>query len=130
MNAKHTSILWQQQNLISGYDKMLVWSDIFVINCRWGKISLWLSAWSDVHDKLSHDDMSWPYLSKLLSDSSLDYECFTSAKVTVSVEEQLCIGISVITKLYLQLYITYQLCVSAISDLASIRLDTIIRETI
>jgi len=74
--------------------------------------------------------MSWPYLSKLLSDSSLDYECFTSAKVTVSVEEQLCIGISVITKLYLQLYITYQLCVSAISDLASIRLDTIIRETI
>jgi len=30
----------------------------------------------------------------------------------------------------LQLYITYQLHVSAISDLAIIRLDTIIRETI
>jgi len=128
MNAKHTSILWQQQNLISGYDKML-WSDAFFINCRWGKMSLGLSAWSNVHDKLSHDDMSWPHLWKLLSDSTLDYECFTSAKVTVSIEEQLCIGMSVITKLYLQLYITYHLRVLAVSDLAIIRLDTIIRET-
>ena len=34
------------------------------------------------------------------------------------------------TQLYLQLYITYQLHVSAISDLAVIKLDIIIRETI
>jgi len=38
--------------------------------------------------------------------------------------------IAVITQLYVQLYIMYQLHVSAISDLAIIRLDTIIRETI
>ena len=46
------------------------------------------------------------------------------------VNEQLCIGIVVITQLYLQLYMTYQLYVSAISNLAIIRLDTIIRETV
>jgi len=34
------------------------------------------------------------------------------------------------TQLYLQLYTTYHLHVSAISDLAIIRLDTIIRESI
>jgi len=45
-------------------------------------------------------------------------------------EKQLYIDIAGITQLYLQLYITYQLHVSAISDLAIIRLDTIIRETI
>jgi len=39
-------------------------------------------------------------------------------------------NIAVLTQLYLRLYITYQLHVSAISDLAIIRLDTIIRETI
>jgi len=42
-------------------------------------------------------------------------------------KKQLCINIAVITQLYLQLYITYQLHVSVISDLAIIRLDTIIR---
>ena len=47
-----------------------------------------------------------------------------------SIEEQLCIDIAVITQLYLLLYITYQLHVSAISYSAIIRLDTIIRETI
>ena len=46
----------------------------------------------------------------------------------LNIKEQLCLGIAVITQLYLQLYKTYQLHVSAISDLAIIRLDIIIRE--
>ena len=50
--------------------------------------------------------------------------------VSEFVKKQLCIDITVITQLYLQLYITYQLHVSAISVLAIIRFDTIIRETI
>ena len=45
-------------------------------------------------------------------------------------KKQLCIDIAVITQLYLQLYIAYKLHVSAIFDLAIIRLDTIIRKTI
>jgi hypothetical protein len=83
LQIKHTNILSQQQNVISGCDKMLVWSDVFVIHCRWDKMSVWLSARSNVRDKLLHDT-SWHHLSKLLSDSTLDYECCTSAKVTVS----------------------------------------------
>jgi len=38
------------------------------------------------------------------------------AKVTSHIEEKLCIGIAVITQLYLQLYITYQLHVSDIRN--------------
>jgi len=49
------------------------------------------------------------------------------SKVTSHIEEKLCIGIAVITQLYLQFYITYQLHVSAISDISIIRLDTTAR---
>jgi len=45
-------------------------------------------------------------------------------------KKQICIDIAVITQLYLQLCITYQLQVLAISDLAIVKLETIIRETI
>jgi len=50
--------------------------------------------------------------------------------IKFNIKKQLCIDMAVITQLYLQLYVTYQLHVSAISDLAIVRLDTIIRETI
>ena len=39
-------------------------------------------------------------------------------------KEQLCIGLAVVTQLHLQLYITYQLHVPAISDLRRSRLQT------
>jgi len=42
-------------------------------------------------------------------------------------KKQLCVDIAVIKQLYLQ---TYQLHVSAISDLPIIRFDTIIKETV
>jgi hypothetical protein len=45
----------------------------------------WSSVgWSNVHDKLSHDDMLWPHLSKPQSDSTLHSEWCTSTKETLT----------------------------------------------